>query len=109
MLEVSGNLKETYKTTFVDDMVTYIKANKIKVFRPHDSGDFYDGDYVKKWAKIAKQCPKVVFFGYTKSLELNLEPLTRLPNFGEYCCPEIRSSGKKTEKYCAYNCSLPRA
>jgi hypothetical protein len=133
------NLKETYKTTFVNDMVNYIKANKINVFRPHDSGDLYSQEYVEKVAEIARRLPDIGFFMYTKSLHLDLTPLTSLPNFtlifseggkydakidkftdnyarvdeinakaikpGEYVCPEIRSSGRKTEKYCAYNCN----
>jgi hypothetical protein len=142
-LNRTDNWRETYKPSFVHDMVNHIKKHKIKVFRPHMSGDFYDQDYVDKWALIARKCPKTVFFAYTKSLNphINLTPLTTIPthNFtliyseggkydskikktqdnyatvkgtindktiakGEYVCPDIRSSGKKTEKYCGYNC-----
>ena len=136
------NWKETFKSSFVQDMVSHIKKHKIKVFRPHDSGDWFAQDYVDKFAQIASKCPKTIFFAYTKSLnpQINLTPLLRLPNFtliyseggkydskinkstdnyatvlpkldhqtispGEYVCPDIRSSGKKIEKYCAYNCN----
>ncbi len=140
------NWKMTYEDTFVRDMVRYIKQHKIKVFRPHDSGDWYDQDYVDKFAQIASKCPKTIFFAYTKSLNphIDLTPLTAIPthNFtliyseggkydskinkttdnyatvmplskisnrtvreGEYFCPEIRASGRKTEKYCGHNCN----
>jgi hypothetical protein len=130
------NLKETYKTTFVADVVRRIKEDEIRIFRPQESGDFYDQPYVDKWIEIADECPETTFYAYTKSLHLNL---SRFPsNFtlifskggkydrkirmarhnyarvdeinnntiakGEFVCPEVRSSGKKTEKYCAYNC-----
>jgi hypothetical protein len=133
------NLIETYKTTFPDDMVALLRASKVKVCRPHDSGDFLSQDYVNKWENIARRCPETNFYAYTKSLHLDFKRLSRLPNFtlirsfggkydsyiktrrenyarvdevsgktirpGEYVCPEVRTSGKKTEKYCAYNCT----
>jgi hypothetical protein len=141
------NWAETYKPTFVRDMVRRIKKSKFKVFRAHDSGDFDRNDYIEMFAEIARRCPKTMFYAYTKSLNrhIDLTPLTTLPthNFtiiyseggkydskinkstdnyativpisqlgnkkiirkGEYLCPELRASGKKTEKYCAYNCN----
>ena len=119
--------------------VALIKANRIKVCRPHDSGDFFDQNYVNQWRRIARRCPETTFYCYTKSLHLDLGALSRLPNVtlirsfggkydsriktrrddyarvdevsqktiqpGEYVCPEVRTSGKKTKKYCAYNCT----
>jgi hypothetical protein len=131
------NLTETYKTTFVADMVRRIKEDEIRIFRPQESGDFLDQPYVDKWIEIAEECPETTFYAYTKSLHLNLSHFPS--NFtlifskggkydkkirmsrhnyarvdeindktigkGEFVCPEVRSSGKRTEKYCAYNCN----
>jgi hypothetical protein len=37
------------------------------VIRLHDTGDFYNVDYIKKWAQIIEQNPDVEFYAYTKS------------------------------------------
>lgn len=57
------------------------------VFRIHTSGEFYSADYIDKWIKIARDCPQVVFFAYTRSWAAKdlslLSALTcfaRLPN-----------------------------
>ena len=61
-----NNLNETQKSNFVNDMVSEInciyenwrkRADKEKVdfqiyFRIHESGDYYDIYYFKKWIQI---------------------------------------------------------
>lgn len=73
------NLQETKKDSFVPDMVARIE-NKIKtksyqekqiVIRIHESGDFYNKTYAKKWLSIAsyfENNKNIVFMAYTKSL-----------------------------------------
>ena len=48
------------------------KQNKTLVIRVHDSGDFYNIDYLNKWLYIMANFPAVKFYSYTKML-----PLTR--------------------------------
>lgn len=43
------------------------KGRKVLV-RIHESGDFYNKEYAEKWIAIAKNCPDVIFYAYTKSI-----------------------------------------
>lgn len=63
-------LAATKRKSFVARMVAEINQGKVSVVRIHDSGDFYDVSYIKKWIKIAKACPGVRFFTYTRSWRL---------------------------------------
>lgn len=38
----------------------------LKVVRIHSSGDFYSHAYFTAWLEVAKACPDITFFGYTK-------------------------------------------
>lgn len=75
----SRNLEESKKDSFVNDMVDYIaylinsKKNKNKqiIFRLHESGDFYNQEYVNKWIEIAGNFREynIIFQAYTKSIK----------------------------------------
>lgn len=41
---------------------------RVKVFRIHDSGDFFKQEYLDAWIEAAKRRPDVLFYAYTKSL-----------------------------------------
>ena len=43
------------------------KGRKVLV-RIHESGDFYNKEYTDKWIEIARRCPDVTFYAYTKSI-----------------------------------------
>jgi hypothetical protein len=58
----------TKQDDFVEIMDNEIKRRKISVIRIHDSGDFYNLVYVKKWYEIMKRNPEIKFYAYTKSL-----------------------------------------
>lgn len=75
----SRNLAETYKDTFVADMIKHFEYHlqrpkakgKLIIVRIHTSGDFYNLDYFKKWVSIAenfKSNEKIMFQSYTKSM-----------------------------------------
>ncbi len=51
-----------------------------KAVRIHDSGDFFSEDYFKAWRYIADQVSDVMFYAYTKEVEMckRYEPM---PNF----------------------------
>ena len=47
---------------------TALRKQKQLVIRIHDSGDFYDLTYIKKWLKIIQANPTVKFYAYTKQV-----------------------------------------
>ena len=55
-------------------IITGIQSNNDKPLyvRIHASGDFYSIEYARKWAEIARQCPSVTFYAYTKSVSIVL-------------------------------------
>jgi len=65
------NFNETRDDDFAKDMISQIKRAKVKVFRIHESGDFYDQVYLDKWIEVAKEMGDVKFYAYTKSLHLD--------------------------------------
>ena len=44
-----------------------LKKYKLKYVRIHESGDFYNQDYLNKWFTIAKMNPEKIFYCYTKT------------------------------------------
>ena len=69
------NLIASQQPDFVERMVASIQGfnanNDKKLFiRIHASGDFYSVEYALKWAEIARQCPSVTFYAYTKSVSI---------------------------------------
>lgn len=74
------NFEFSESKSFVSSMLSELNRRKIKIVRLHDSGDFYSQDYVNKWVTIASYNPKIKFYAYTKSLNLDFTEFTRLPN-----------------------------
>lgn len=73
------NYQDSLQSDFVERMIYTIEKElstkkyngKLTVFRIHESGDFYNLEYTKKWVEIAKHFEnndKIVFLAYTKSL-----------------------------------------
>lgn len=53
-----------------------------KAVRIHSSGDYFKRDYFMAWVSVAKLCPNIIFFGYTKFLEYHrYARKINLPNF----------------------------
>lgn len=70
-------LKDVYNTKGIKGMtnlliksIRYYESNKgkIKLFRIHDSCDFYSQEYFDAWISAAKSMPDILFYAYTKSL-----------------------------------------
>lgn len=65
------NLAASKRSDFVQDMIHLIdqsvKRYGIKVFRIHESGDFYSQAYADKWSDIAAALPEIQFWAYSKS------------------------------------------
>lgn len=80
------NFFDTLEDYFVDAVIYELRKNKVQRLRIHDAGDFYDKEraeqlaghaldieddtYLSKWVEIAKRCPDVEFYAYTKMVEL---------------------------------------
>jgi hypothetical protein len=45
-------------------------ANGGRAVRIHDSGDFFDIAYLARWLEIARTRPEVLFYAYTKEIEM---------------------------------------
>lgn len=59
----------TMQWDFVPRMIQEVTSavrRGAKAIRVHDSGDFYSLDYMLAWMEIARQCPEVRFYAYTK-------------------------------------------
>ena len=52
---------------------------KIRIFRIHDSGDFFSQEYFNAWVETAKQRPDILFYAYTTSLPFWAERIEDLP------------------------------
>ena len=75
-----ANYDATHTDEFVGAIVWDVRAKRVNRVRIHDAGDFYSRDYAKKWIAIAKACPDVEFYAYTKMVSLfKLELLNVLP------------------------------
>ena len=81
---VKPAFKRRWEATKQDNFPELMRANILKVkathIRIHDSGDFYNMEYLNKWLKVIESLPNVVFYAYTKSLDL-FEGLTLPVNF----------------------------
>lgn len=55
---------------FVSGMDAEIKRRKVKRIRIHDSGDFYNAEYLNKWILIMQLNPLTEFYAYTKMVTL---------------------------------------
>lgn len=88
------NLYESQQIDFVENMIYTIEKelntkkykDKLCVFRIHESGDFYNLEYTRKWIKICKHFEndnRIVFLAYTKSL-----PFFIGSGYGKTCLPK---------------------
>jgi hypothetical protein len=55
---------------FVQIIDAELKRRKVERLRIHDSGDFYNAEYLDKWITIIKANPGVQFYAYTKMVSL---------------------------------------
>lgn len=45
-----------------------------RILRIHSSGDFFNKNYFMAWTRVAKNFPGIIFFAYTKNIELARAP-----------------------------------
>lgn len=67
------NLDMSLNENFVDYAIADLRRmKKINTVRIHDSGDFYSFEYYRKWCDIAKALPHIIFYAYTKTVNMDL-------------------------------------
>lgn len=85
----SANLRLARSPDFWAMMLGAIRFNNVNLLRIHSSGDFFNAAYVRQWIRIAKMCPDVTFWAYTRSwrrpaFRRALARLAALPNVTLY-------------------------
>jgi hypothetical protein len=55
-----------------------------EIVRIHESGDFYNGEYLKAWLEVAKMMPKNKFYAYTKSIPLIKKYMNQIDNLDNF-------------------------
>ena len=109
-------------------LIATMSNHRYLVCRIHESGDFFNQEYVDMWYEVAKVLPNIKFYAYTKTRDLwDFSKLDSLPNvniissylnghlnygpstyvrslankFGLIVCPATaKSSGKKCNVDC---------
>jgi hypothetical protein len=67
------NLDMSLRSDFVDMVVSDLsRMRKVNTVRIHDSGDFYNQEYFNKWNLIAMALPHIIFYAYTKTLDMSI-------------------------------------
>lgn len=56
------------------------KKRKLEKVRIHDSGDFYNKEYLYKWFAIANAMPHIEFYAYTKRVKLLKDNAANIPS-----------------------------
>lgn len=65
--EKSGGVNGMYELMKKSLEYAFDEYGKKDEVRIHESGDFYNQNYLDAWVKVAKAFPNVVFYAYTKS------------------------------------------
>jgi hypothetical protein len=63
-------LTATQDESFVNLMIQDIDRQRAERIRIHDSGDFYNEEYLDRWIRIMRARPQVEFYAYTKMVSL---------------------------------------
>lgn len=72
-------LAATQVDAFVDQMLADIDKQRAERIRIHDSGDFYNEEYLDRWLRIMQARPEVEFYAYTKMVSLFKKRAKDLP------------------------------
>ena len=64
------NYEASQTDEFVSRMIQEVRQSRATHIRIHDSGDFYNREYMNKWFSIIEAMPDVKFYAYTKMVEM---------------------------------------
>ncbi len=126
------NLEVTKRSDFVELATNELRYKGTPIVRFHESGDFFDKEYIEKCRQLALKNPQISFYGYTKNkdalilnelINVNIiyslidTPYGELRNYGtaEYCeylhenynimiCPHDET-WKTSGKKCMVDCT----
>lgn len=80
-LRWAQNFQDSMQENFIETICVELRLHPIvqalKVFRLHVGGDFYDQQYLNDWFAIAEKNPDIVFYTYTKSIDLDFSKKPR--------------------------------
>jgi hypothetical protein len=62
------------------DSIKYAGLQTTKIFRIHESGDFFSSNYMKAWIEVAKTFPNINFYTHTTSLQYWMANKASMPN-----------------------------
>jgi len=98
------NLEMTKADNFVELSTIELKYKATPIVRFHESGDFYNDEYIDKCFDLACSNPQIFFFGYTKNknaLRLNaLANVNIIYSLIDTAIGEVRNYG--SQEYCEY-------
>lgn len=66
------HLKAMFTKQVVEHNASPRTKTKVLAIRLHNSGDFYSSDYLRAWLRLMRDNPKIIFYGYTKSVSMVL-------------------------------------
>lgn len=93
------NLEFTKTENFVSGMIADIQASKVKIYRIHESGDFYSQEYIFAWFKIITALPHIQFYAYTKAV-LDFNCFDKLDNMNLIYSTTPIGLNYGNEEYC---------
>jgi len=74
-----GEERETAYTTLLDEMMEEVqetnrarRRKKVRAIRLHDSGDFFEAEYLRAWLAVMRKHPELIFYCYTKEVSMVL-------------------------------------
>lgn len=68
------------QTNFIEVATSTLKKKRATHVRIHDSGDFYNKEYLYKWFEIARNLPSKTFYAYTKRVKLLKDNMALKPS-----------------------------
>lgn len=67
---LAATQKDDFNQAISKELTNKVKRAKKIYVRIHDSGDFYNAEYLSKWLNIIQSFPQVEFYAYTKMITL---------------------------------------
>lgn len=72
--------QQSKQIDFIEVVVSTLNKKRNTHIRIHDSGDFYNKEYLYKWFEIARNMPSKTFYAYTKRVKLLKDNMALKPN-----------------------------
>lgn len=79
LLDSAGSAKEMAELILRSLEYYETQSGRIKLFRIHESGDFYNQNYFDAWIEVANERTDILFYAYTKSLRYWVSRLGKIP------------------------------